>query len=78
MDPRIANHPAFASFQRLVVPLEEVYAANCLWVNDVVLVPDGFPQALELIIGAGFNPLLLEVSEYQKMDGGLSCLSLRW
>ena len=78
MDPRIGNHPAFASFQRLVVPIEEAYAANCLWVNDIVLVPDGFPQTLELVTNAGFDPVLLDVSEYQKMDGGLSCLSLRW
>lgn len=78
MDPRIANHPAFASFQRLVVPLEEAYAANCLRVNDVVLVPDGFPQTLELVTNDGFDPKVLDVSEYQKMDGGLSCLSLRW
>ncbi len=78
MDPRIANHSAFASYQRLVVPIEEAYAANCLRVNDVVLVPDGFPQTLELVTNAGFDSVLLEVTEYQKMDGGLSCLSLRW
>ena len=27
---------------------------------------------------AGFHPLILDMSEFQKMDGGLSCLSLRF
>lgn len=78
LDPRLANHPDFEGYRKLVVPLEEAYAANCLRVNAVVLVPAGFPHTLELITLAGFKPHVLDTSEYRKMDGGLSCLSLRW
>jgi dimethylargininase len=78
LDPRLAELNAFAAYHCLVVPLEEAYAANCLRVNDVVLVPAGFPKTSELLQSAGFQVELLDVSEYQKMDGGLSCLSLRW
>ena len=78
VDARMADHPALDHYQKLVVPLEEAYAANCLRVNGVVLVPDGFPVTLELVQSAGFSVVVLAVSEYQKMDGGLSCLSLRW
>lgn len=78
LDPRMANHPDFDGFRKLVVPLEEAYAANCLRVNEVVLVPAGFPRTLDLITQTGFQPYVLDVSEYRKMDGGLSCLSLRW
>lgn len=78
LDPRLANHPDFEGYRKLVVPLEEAYAANCLRVNAVVLAPAGFPHTLELITQAGFHTHLLDTSEYRKMDGGLSCLSVRW
>lgn len=78
LDPRLANRPEFEGYHKLVVPLEEAYAANCLRINEVVLVPTSFPHTLDLISQAGFQPHVLDVSEYRKMDGGLSCLSLRW
>lgn len=78
LDPRMQNHPEFQRFRRLIVPADEVYAANCLRVNAVVLVPAGFPGTLEILNKAGFYTVVVDVSEYQKMDGGLSCLSLRW
>jgi len=72
------DHPAFAKFDRIAVDPGESYAANSLWVNDTVLVPAGFPRTLELIQQAGYRTLMLDVSEFQKLDGGLSCLSLRF
>lgn len=72
------DHPAFAGFQRIEIDPDEAYAANSLWVNDTVLVPSGFPKTLELIKQAGYRILTLDVSEFQKLDGGLSCLSLRF
>lgn len=56
----------------------EEYAANSLRVNDFVLVPKGFPKTLESIKKLGYQTIELDLSEYQKMDGGLSCLSLRF
>lgn len=56
----------------------EKYAANSLRVNDFVLVPKGFPKTLESIKKLGYQTIELDLSEYQKMDGELSCLSLRF
>jgi dimethylargininase len=56
----------------------EGYAANCVRVNDRVLVPDGYPGVSAAIAARGLNPLPLAMSEFKKMDGGLSCLSLRF
>ncbi|HEY1975995.1 MAG TPA: arginine deiminase family protein [Candidatus Baltobacteraceae bacterium] len=56
----------------------EAYAANCVRVNDVVLLPAGFPQLQSAIEQRGLRVVTLDVSEYQKMDGGLSCLSIRF
>jgi dimethylargininase len=74
----IIDHEAFKKYRRIgVVPGEE-YAANSLWINGNVLVPDGFPQTRDSIEKAGYTTLSLDVSEFRKLDGGLSCLSLRF
>jgi len=72
------SHPTFQTFQRIVVNPEESYAANSLWINDKVLVPEGFLNTREAIERAGYETLALDVSEFRKLDGGLSCLSLRF
>ena len=56
----------------------ESYAANCLRNNDAVLVAEGYPHFAALLRGKGYRPLHLDVSEFRTMDGGLSCLSLRF
>lgn len=60
------------------VPEGEEYAANCVQVNDFVLVAAGFPQTDRMLRTLGYETIALEMSEFQKMDGGLSCLSLRF
>jgi dimethylargininase len=72
------NHPAFADFQKIEVDPDESYAANSLWINSTVLVPAGFPKTRDKIEKAGYQTLTLDVSEFRKLDGGLSCLSLRF
>lgn len=70
--------PIWSSFNRIVVPPEEAYAANSVWINGCVLVPAGYPQTTTAIEKLGYQPVILEMSEFQKLDGGLSCLSLRF
>ncbi|TFH21645.1 MAG: N(G),N(G)-dimethylarginine dimethylaminohydrolase [Bacteroidia bacterium] len=72
------DHPAFAGFQKIEVDPDEAYAANSLWINSAVLVPAGFPRTLKKIKQAGYQTIVLDVSEFRKLDGGLSCLSLRF
>jgi dimethylargininase len=43
-----------------------------------VLVPKGFPKALSAIKNLGYKIREIDMSEFQKLDGGLSCLSLRF
>ncbi|RMF09707.1 MAG: N(G),N(G)-dimethylarginine dimethylaminohydrolase [Candidatus Neomarinimicrobiota bacterium] len=72
------DEPEFAELQRLVLPSEEAYAANSIQVNGTVLIPSGFPTVKSLVEGAGFNTRSLYMTEFEKVDGGLSCLSLRF
>jgi dimethylargininase len=73
----IADHPSLVGLEPVLVPEAEGYAANCIRVNDVVIVPAGFPRTAEAIRAAGLRPVAVDVSEFRKMDGGVSCLSLR-
>ncbi len=68
----------FQGFNILEIDKDESYAANCIWVNDTVLIPKGFPKAKETIKSKGYAVKEVDVSEFRKLDGGLSCLSLRF
>jgi dimethylargininase len=68
----------FNEYQLIGVPLGEEYGANCLCINDHVLVAAGHPQLTRVLKDHGYRTIELEMSEFQKMDGGLSCLSLRF
>jgi len=72
------NKSEFQQFNLIEIDDDESYAANCVWINDRVLVPRGFPKAKTKIEELGYTTIAVDVSEYQKLDGGLSCLSLRF
>ncbi len=72
------THEEFQKFNILEITEEESYAANCIWVNDRVLIPKGFTKARRTIENSGYLTVEVDVSEFQKLDGGLSCLSLRF
>lgn len=68
----------FDGYEMVPVPPGAEYAANCVRVNDYVLVAAGYDQFEAKLRNLGYQTVVLEMSEFQKMDGGLSCLSLRW
>jgi len=68
----LAGHPALRSHEVVPVSPSEAYAANCVRVNDRLLFAAGHLHRL------GYELLELQMSEFQRMDGGLSCLSLRF
>jgi dimethylargininase len=73
-----AEHPALAGYHRLVVSTREEYAGNCLFVNDHLIIPAGFPDTRNRLMALGKPIIELDTSEFRKMDGGLTCLSLRF
>ncbi len=72
------QHPDFQRFNIIEIDDDECPAANSVWINDRVLIPKGFPKTKQKIETAGYETLEVEISEFQKLDGGLSCLSLRF
>ena len=74
----MADHELFKGYELIRVTEQESYAANCVRVNERVLLAAGYPLLTTELKARGFHPLELDMSEFQKMDGGLSCLSLRF
>ena len=75
--------PGFPPAERLAdcemieVAAGEIYAANAVRVNDQVLIASGFPELAGTLAKLRYRVQSLDMSEFAKMDGGLSCLSLR-
>ena len=74
----LRTQAVFKGYELLPVENDEAYAANCVRVNDRVLVAAGFPRFERTLKDLGYKTLALEMNEFQKLDGGLSCLSLRF
>lgn len=72
------EQPAFAEFNRFVVPEDELYAINSMNINGTVLVPEGFPKTLKIIEDLGYPTKVVSTNEFRLIDGSLTCLSLRF
>lgn len=70
--------PEFKEFNRFVIDEDELYAINSLNINGTVLVPDGYPKTRKIIEDLGYPIVLMDTSEFKKIDGSLTCLSLRF
>lgn len=78
VSPYFEDAPELAAFTKIVVDDDEAYARNCLFINGSIIVPAGFPKTLAKLESLGQPLVVLDVSEYRKLDGGLTCLSLRF
>jgi len=67
-----------SGYEFIETAVGESYAANCVRVNDTLLVAEGYPQLAARLTDLGYAVRRIETSEFRKMDGGLSCLSLRF
>lgn len=65
-------------YELIDVDNAEAYAANCVAVNERILIASGFPAFQQQLRELDYETVALDMSEFQKMDGGLSCLSLRF
>lgn len=77
VSPVMDEQPEFATFNRYVVEPDELYAINSLNINGTVIVPEGYPKTQAYIESLGYPVKLVDTSEFRKIDGSLTCLSLR-
>lgn len=75
---RLAGRNEFKQYDKIIVDKTEEYAANTLLINNSLITPKGFPNTMKKLEPRGFDIIELDVSEVRKMDGGLTCMSLRF
>lgn len=75
---RLVNSKALTEYKKIVILPDETYASNCVRINDCIIMPKGFPDTRKKLSALPYKIIELDMSEYEKMDGGLSCLSIRF
>jgi len=73
-----AGREELVDFEQLTVPSGEEYAANTLLINGRLIMPAGYPQTRRMLDVLNLPITELDTGEFRKMDGGLTCLSLRF
>lgn len=75
---RLSDTGCFDGYKIINTAEGEEAAANAIRFNDLVLMASGFPQTFEKLASAGYDVRQVGNSEAAKLDGGMSCLSLRF
>ena len=74
--PDLVDPDSFSSFKFVRIPKHEAYATDALYVGaGKVVIPFGFPTTVAKLKDAGYTPIEVDVSEFRKGDGGVTCLS---
>ncbi|MFP6637361.1 MAG: arginine deiminase family protein [Nitrospinaceae bacterium] len=76
LDPCRIDTTHLKQMDWIEVSQNESYAANCLALGNGILMPAGFQNVSEKIRAHGFKTFELEMSEFEKANGGVTCLSL--
>jgi dimethylargininase len=73
--PDLVDPKSFPGFRLIAIPFEEAYATDALYVGDSrVIIPSGFPKTAMKLNEIGYRPVEVDVSEFYKGDGGVTCL----
>ena len=75
---RLDASGCFAGYKVIHTAPGEEACANAIRFNDLVLMPAGFPHTRDRLLAAGYALREIGNSECAKLDGGMSCLSLRF
>ena len=76
--PRLNASGCFAGYRVIETAAGEEACANAIRVNDVVIMPAGFPRTRDLLAAHGYAVVTVNNAQCAKVDGGMSCLSLRF
>lgn len=76
LNPRYVDDPVLESYTKIVLPPEETHSANTLTIGDVVIMSARHTISSQLVKEAGFDVIQLDMSEFEKCDGALTCLSI--
>ncbi|MFX1560674.1 MAG: dimethylarginine dimethylaminohydrolase family protein [Promethearchaeota archaeon] len=76
VNPRYVDNTVLEPFNKIVLPKEESHSANSLTIDGVVIMSARHNKSSQLVRDAGFDTIQLDMSEFEKCDGALTCLSI--
>ena len=76
LNPRWLDSRAFKGVRQLHVSEDEPWAANTIRINEMVCLEQGAPRTMDLVQPYAGSIETLDISEFRKAEGSLSCLSL--
>ncbi|MGY5878671.1 MAG: arginine deiminase family protein [Candidatus Thorarchaeota archaeon] len=76
LNQRYVGNPYLKSYEKIVLPSDESHSANTVALEDVVIMSVRHKKTAELVKEAGFDVVHLDMSEFEKCDGALTCLSI--
>ncbi|MFQ5637665.1 MAG: dimethylarginine dimethylaminohydrolase family protein [bacterium] len=78
VNPEWVDITPFAEFNVITIAENEPWAANAIRINDTVCLHSLFPETAQHILDLDFKVETVDISEFLKAEGGMSCLSLRF
>jgi dimethylargininase len=76
MQNQFDDHPVFLNFDKIIVKDNESYSVNTLTIDGTVLVPMNHPDTVRQLKNQGYEVVPMNISEFEKCEGALTCLSL--
>jgi len=76
--PKLAATGCFDGYDVIHTADGESACANTIRFNEFVIMPEGFPETASRLVASGYTVRSVGNSEAAKIDGGMSCLSLRF
>lgn len=74
--PDLISKNYFNKLKLISIPKDECYAANCIYVNNKIVVPLQAKKAISILENEGFDVRPIDISEFAKGEGSLTCLSI--
>jgi dimethylargininase len=74
----MARSGFFDGYRKIQIPDGEEPAANTVRINESVLVSSRYQRTIDILVQNGYSTVPVKTTEIEKIDAGLSCMSLRW
>jgi len=76
LNQRYVRNPNLELYDKIVLPVEESHSANAVAIDGVIVMSIRHKKTAEMVKEAGFDVIHLDMSEFEKCDGALTCLSI--
>lgn len=76
INPDWLSRDVFARHAQIEVHPDEPMGANALYIGSQLLMSASYPRTARRVEAHGLEPRLIDISEFHRAEGGLTCLSI--